>query len=31
VVEVRIPGPIPPDINTRKDYEAVLAEVASSA
>ena len=30
VVEVRIPGPIPPDINTRKDYEAVL-EVASSA
>jgi molybdenum cofactor cytidylyltransferase len=31
VVEVRIPGSIPPDINTRKDYEAVLAEVASSA
>jgi molybdenum cofactor cytidylyltransferase len=31
VVEVRIPGPIPPDINTRKDYEAVLPEAASSA
>jgi molybdenum cofactor cytidylyltransferase len=30
VVEIRIPGPIPPDINTREDYEAVLAEAASS-
>jgi molybdenum cofactor cytidylyltransferase len=30
VVEVRIPGPTPPDINTRKDYEAVLAEAGSS-
>jgi molybdenum cofactor cytidylyltransferase len=30
VIEVRIPGPIPPDINTREDYEAVLAETASS-
>ena len=31
VVEVRVPGPIPPDVDTRKDYEAVLAEVGSSA
>jgi molybdenum cofactor cytidylyltransferase len=30
VVEVRIPGPTPPDINTRKDYETVLAEAGSS-
>jgi molybdenum cofactor cytidylyltransferase len=30
VVEVRIPGPTPPDINTRKDYEAVLAKAGSS-
>ena len=25
VVEVPVPGPIPPDIDTREDYEAVLA------
>jgi molybdenum cofactor cytidylyltransferase len=25
VVEVRIPGPIPPDVDTREDYETVLA------
>jgi molybdenum cofactor cytidylyltransferase len=31
VVEVRVPGPIPRDIDTRGDYEAVLAESASSA
>jgi molybdenum cofactor cytidylyltransferase len=26
VVEVRVPGPIPRDVDTREDYEAVLAE-----
>lgn len=31
VVDVRVPGPIPPDINTREDYEAVLAEAGGSA
>ena len=25
VVEVPVPGPIPPDVDTREDYEAVLA------
>jgi molybdenum cofactor cytidylyltransferase len=25
VVEVRVPGPIPPDVDTREDYEALLA------
>jgi molybdenum cofactor cytidylyltransferase len=25
VVEVRVPGSIPPDIDTREDYEAILA------
>lgn len=25
VVEVPIPGPIPPDVDTREDYEAILA------
>jgi molybdenum cofactor cytidylyltransferase len=31
VVEVRVPGPVPRDVNTRADYEAVLAEAGSSA
>lgn len=31
VVDVRVPGPIPPDINTREDYEGVLAEAGGSA
>lgn len=31
VVDVRVPGPVPPDINTRDDYEAVLAEAGGSA
>jgi molybdenum cofactor cytidylyltransferase len=31
VVDVRIPGPIPADVNTREDYEAILAEAGSSA
>jgi molybdenum cofactor cytidylyltransferase len=30
VVEVRVPGSIPPDVDTREDYEAVLAEAGSS-
>jgi molybdenum cofactor cytidylyltransferase len=30
VVEVRIPGPIPRDVDTREDYEAVLADAGSS-
>jgi molybdenum cofactor cytidylyltransferase len=29
VVDVRIPGPIPADINTRADYEAILAKAGS--
>ena len=29
VVEVRIPGAVPADVNTREDYEAVLAEASS--
>ena len=31
VVEVRVPGPIPRDVDTREDYEAVLAEAGGSA
>ena len=31
VVEVRIPGPIPRDVDTREDYEAALAEAGGSA
>jgi len=30
VVEVRVPGPIPRDVDTREDYQAVLAEAGSS-
>lgn len=30
VVDVRVAGPIPPDVDTREDYEAVLAAVGSS-
>jgi molybdenum cofactor cytidylyltransferase len=30
VVDVRTPGPIPADINTRADYEAILAEAGSA-
>lgn len=31
VVEVAVPGPIPPDVDTREDYEAVLAALAATA
>jgi molybdenum cofactor cytidylyltransferase len=31
VVEVRVPGAIPPDVDTRQDYEAILAKAGSSA
>jgi molybdenum cofactor cytidylyltransferase len=31
VVDVRVPGRIPRDVDTREDYEAVLAEAGSSA
>ncbi len=31
VVEVRVPGSIPPDVDTREDYEAILAEAGNSA
>jgi len=31
VVEVRVPGPIPRDVDTREDYEAVLAEAGLPA
>ena len=31
VVEVRVPGPIPPDVDTRADYEAVLAAAGLSS
>jgi molybdenum cofactor cytidylyltransferase len=31
VVEVRVPGSIPPDVDTRADYETILAEAGSSA
>jgi molybdenum cofactor cytidylyltransferase len=31
VLDVRVPGPIPPDVNTREDYAAVLAEAGGSA
>jgi molybdenum cofactor cytidylyltransferase len=30
VVEVRVPGPVPPDVDTREDYEAILAEAGAS-
>jgi molybdenum cofactor cytidylyltransferase len=30
VVEVRVPGPVPRDVDTREDYEAVLAEAGGS-
>jgi len=29
VAEVRVPGPIPLDVDTREDYEAVLAAAAT--
>jgi molybdenum cofactor cytidylyltransferase len=29
VVEVAVPGPVPLDVDTREDYEAVLAEASS--
>jgi len=31
VVEVRVPGPIPRDVDTREDYEAVIAEAGLPA
>lgn len=31
VVEVSVPGPIPPDVDTRADYEAILAAAGASA
>lgn len=31
VVEVRVTGPIPPDVDTRADYEAILAAAGASA
>lgn len=31
VVDIRVPGPIPRDVDTREDYEALLAEAGSSA
>ncbi len=31
VVEVRVAGSIPPDVDTREDYEALLAEAGTSA
>lgn len=30
VVEVRVPGSIPPDVDTREDYEAILTEAGTS-
>ena len=30
VVEVRVPGPIPRDVDTREDYEALLAEAGGA-
>jgi molybdenum cofactor cytidylyltransferase len=30
VVEVRVPGPVPRDVDTREDYEAALAEAGGS-
>jgi molybdenum cofactor cytidylyltransferase len=30
VVEVRVPGPVPPDVDTREDYEAILAAAGAS-
>jgi len=31
VAEVRVPGPVPIDVDTREDYQAVLAAVAGAA
>jgi molybdenum cofactor cytidylyltransferase len=31
VVDIRVPGPIPRDVDTREDYEILLAEAGSSA
>jgi molybdenum cofactor cytidylyltransferase len=31
VVEVRVPGPIPPDVDTREDYDAILGVAGTSA
>jgi molybdenum cofactor cytidylyltransferase len=31
VVEVRVPGPVPPDVDTREDYEAILAAAGASS
>jgi molybdenum cofactor cytidylyltransferase len=31
VVDIRVPGPIPRDVDTREDYEALLAEAGGSA
>ena len=31
VAEVRVPGSIPPDVDTREDYEAILAQAGTSA
>jgi molybdenum cofactor cytidylyltransferase len=31
VVEVPVPGAIPPDVDTRQDYEAILAKAGTSA
>ena len=31
VVEVRVPGPVPPDVDTREDYEAILAATGASS
>jgi molybdenum cofactor cytidylyltransferase len=31
VVEVRVPGPVPPDVDTWEDYEAVLAGAGAAA
>jgi molybdenum cofactor cytidylyltransferase len=31
VVDIRVPGPIPRDVDTREDYEALLAETGGSA
>jgi molybdenum cofactor cytidylyltransferase len=30
VVEVRVSGPIPPDVDTREDYEAIRAAAGAS-
>jgi molybdenum cofactor cytidylyltransferase len=31
VVDIRVPGPIPRDVDTREDYESLLAEAGGSA